>query len=114
MLTENQSGYHPLRYSSKKEVAQQVWNSLIKEEAEFYKKHGYLDVVYDKEKNTYLRKKAVGRPISIKRKENRITIRLDDELFNALDKYCRDKNLEKTEAIRCAIEKMCLESLNNR
>lgn len=50
--------------------------------------------------------KKLGRPASDKSKRVRYTIRLDDETNNILIRYCKQKNVEISEAIRTGIKKL--------
>ena len=46
----------------------------------------------------------LGRPKSDNPKSNRITIRLDNETYEMLERYCKKKQIEKSEAIRKGIK----------
>lgn len=103
-FAQNTKAWNRLKYKSKEDMGRIVWKDLIVKESYFYNKYGYVDVVYNKESKTYSRKKAMGRPKAIKRKENRITVRLSDEQMYALERYCDKNNIhEKAQAIRIAI-----------
>jgi hypothetical protein len=104
MFNQNTRMRNPLKYRSKEESALKVWNDLIKNEEKFYKKYGYLDVIYDSGTNKYYRKKVRGRPQACSTKENRITVRLSDDQLQALEDYCLTNNInDKSEVIREAI-----------
>ena len=47
-----------------------------------------------------------GRPKSENPKNNRITVRLDKQHTEILEAYCKEKNVEKAEAIRTGILKL--------
>lgn len=47
-----------------------------------------------------------GRPKSENPKENRITVRLDNEHSQILRDYCEQEKVEKAEAIRRGIQKL--------
>ena len=47
-----------------------------------------------------------GRPPSENSMQERITVRLDKERSELLQKYCTQKNLDKAEAIRRGIDKL--------
>ena len=47
-----------------------------------------------------------GRPPSENSMQERITVRLDKERSEILQKYCAQKNLDKAEAIRRGIDKL--------
>jgi hypothetical protein len=106
-VIENQSGYNPLKYKSKNDFAHELWKRILRSESMFYNKHGYLDVIFNAESNSFSRKKTVGRPSSVQCKKNRITIRLDDDQIARLEEYCDRNNIkDKAEAIRIAINKL--------
>ena len=48
----------------------------------------------------------MGRPPAKNPKSNRITVRLDNETLELLEEYCRDKQIEKTEALRIGIRNL--------
>jgi len=50
--------------------------------------------------------KNVGRPFSDNPKDIRLTIRLDKEHNKILEKYSRENNVSKNEAIRRGIKKL--------
>lgn len=93
------------------ENAQKLWEQLIQKNEKFYKKDDYLDIEYLADKNIYRRvplKK--GRPKQEEKKENRVTVRLDKELQDILDKYCEVKGKKESEAIRDAIMELKLKT----
>ncbi|GEM_PF-3485312 len=100
----NSTVWDPVKYDSKEDMALDVWHKLMQKEKKFFDKYKYLDVVYDKESQTYSRKKSMGRPPAMKRKESRITIRMSEEQIEALETYCQTNSIEeKSEIIREAI-----------
>lgn len=50
-----------------------------------------------------------GRPKLENPKSERITVRLDNFHFEILKEYCKQKNVEKAEAVRRGIEKLEVE-----
>ena len=46
-----------------------------------------------------------GRPTD-NPKNHKVTVRLDDEAENILERYCKQKNVEKGEAVRRGIKKL--------
>ena len=78
----------------------QMWEEFVQKHKNIYDRFGYLDViVYDD--LTYERKKLNrGRPKEENTMGHRITVRLDDELYEILKKYCRTKNITESDAIR--------------
>jgi hypothetical protein len=107
LFIQTASALNQSSYGLKEGMASRVWQDLLTKESQFFNKHGYIDVVYNAESETYSRIKQIGRPPVIKRKENRITVRLNDEQMNDLESYCVKHNIqEKAEAIRIAISKL--------
>ena len=49
--------------------------------------------------------KKLGRP-TLEPKKDRITVRLDGESSDILDKYCNQESLKPAEAVRKAIKKL--------
>lgn len=47
----------------------------------------------------------IGRPTDSK-KSTRLTVRLDDNTYNKLDKYCTKNNIRYSEGIRDGINKL--------
>lgn len=47
-----------------------------------------------------------GRPKIDNPKAERITVRLDSESSKTLNEYCKQKNVEKAEAVRVGISKL--------
>lgn len=85
------------------------WNSLIAKENTWYKKNGYIDVIYDSERKLFLRKKGSrGRPSleKDKVKSRKISFRLDFNLSGIIDNYCKKYKVDESEAIRRAILKL--------
>lgn len=50
-------------------------------------------------------KSKKGRPTD-NPKSHRITVRLDDDTFNRLNKFCKKENITYTDAIRKLIQKL--------
>lgn len=49
--------------------------------------------------------KRIGRPTESK-KNTRLTVRLDDDTYKKLDKYCDKNNIKYSEGIRDGINKL--------
>lgn len=49
--------------------------------------------------------KKMGRPTD-NPKPNKITIRMDNDTLEKLDKYCKNNNIERSEGVRQAIHKL--------
>lgn len=107
LVMESQVGYAPFSNDSRQKMAQQTWQYLTVEEAAFLDKYGYIDIIYDGKIEKFVRKKVVGRPKAIKKKENRITIRFDNEQYEALGNFCQENNInDKSELIREAVMRL--------
>lgn len=52
-----------------------------------------------------MNKSKMGRPTD-NPKNNRITVRLDNDTFNKLNQFCRKENITYTDAIRKLIKKL--------
>lgn len=50
--------------------------------------------------------KQMGRPKSDNPKNQRITVRIDNETYKTLRTYCEQEKVEKAEAIRRGIDKL--------
>lgn len=50
--------------------------------------------------------KKVGRPYSENPKEIRLTVRLDKEHFDILERYAKENGISKNESVRRGIEKL--------
>lgn len=101
---ENKTTWNPLKYHTKEDAATHAWQEILAKEAGFFNKHGYVDILYDEKTRSYSRKKSMGRPTAMKRKESRITVRLSDEQLQALEIYCQTNSIEdKSVIIREAI-----------
>jgi hypothetical protein len=84
----------------------QMWEEFVQKHKNVYDRFGYLDVIVHDDL-TYERKKLKrGRPKEEKTRGHRITVRLDDELYELLQKYCRTKNITESEAIRELIDQL--------
>ena len=77
-----------------------MWEEFVKKHKNIYERLGYLDVIVHDDLRVERKKLSRGRPKEEKSKAHRITIRLDDELYELLQKYCRTKNMSESEAIR--------------
>jgi len=77
-----------------------LWEEFVKKHKNIYERLGYLDVIVHDDLRVERKKLSRGRPKEEKSKAHRITIRLDDELYELLQKYCRTKNMSESEAIR--------------
>jgi hypothetical protein len=78
----------------------QMWEEFVQKHKNIYDRFGYLDVIVHDDL-TYERKKLKrGRPKEEKTRGHRLTVRLDDELYELLQKYCRTKNMTESEGIR--------------
>ena len=71
-----------------------------------YERFGYLDVVVHDDLRVERKKLQRGRPKEEKSKSYRITVRLDDELYELLQKYCQTKNMSESEAVRQLISEL--------
>jgi hypothetical protein len=101
---ENKTIWNPLKHHTKEDAATHAWQEILAKEACFFNKHGYIDILYDEKTRSYSRKKSMGRPTAMKRKESRITVRLSDEQVQALEIYCQTNSIEdKSVIIREAI-----------
>jgi hypothetical protein len=89
------------------EKAKMLWEELIVKNKKFYERDRFLNIEYLSDKNQYRRKPlAKGRPKKESVKENRITIRMDEEIVEILNNYCQTNNISESEAIRRAIMKL--------
>jgi Ribbon-helix-helix protein, copG family len=84
----------------------QMWEDFVRKHKNIYDRFGYLDVIVHDDLTVERKKLKRGRPKEKTTKSHRITIRLDDELYQVLQKYCRTKNLTESEAIRGLIEEL--------
>jgi hypothetical protein len=84
----------------------QMWEDFVRKHKNIYDRFGYLDVIVHDDLTVERKKLKRGRPKEKTTKSHRITIRLDDELYQVLRKYCRTKNLTESEAIRGLIEEL--------
>ncbi|ADU95966.1 ribbon-helix-helix domain-containing protein [Geobacillus sp. Y412MC52] len=80
--------------------APRMWEEFVEKHKNIYERLGYLDVIIHDDLRVERKKLSRGRPKEEKSKSHRITIRLDDELYELLQKYCRAKNVSESEAIR--------------
>jgi macrodomain Ter protein organizer (MatP/YcbG family) len=84
----------------------QMWEEFVQKHKNIYDRFGYLDVIVHDDLRVERKKLKRGRPKEDTSKSRRITVRLDDELYQVLQKYCRTKNLTESEAIRRLIEEL--------
>lgn len=84
----------------------QIWEEFVQKHKNIYDRFGYLDVIVHDDLRVERKKLKRGRPKEETAKSRRITVRLDDELYQILQKYCRTKNLTESEAIRRLIEEL--------
>lgn len=80
------------------EEAPQMWKQLIQENQSIYDRLGYLDVIVYEDLSFERKKLKRGRPKEPKKKEHRITIRLEEDLYRLLKEYCQTKNISKSKA----------------
>lgn len=114
MLRQLERPKHKEEYAEALRVRQEViskapelWKELVKKNEKWFKQEGYLDIEYLSDKNTYRRKPLErGRPKKRETMGKRITIRLDAELEEILNKYCQTNNITESEAIRRAIDNL--------
>ena len=86
------------------EKAQKLWEELLDKNKKFYERDKFLNIEYLPGKKQFRRKPlAKGRPKKESVKENRITIRMDEETKENLSNYCQTNNVSESEAIRRAI-----------
>ncbi|OQP10450.1 ribbon-helix-helix protein, CopG family [Geobacillus thermoleovorans] len=84
----------------------QMWEEFVQKHKNIYDRFGYLDVIVHDDLRVERKKLKRGRPKEDTSKSRRITVRLDDELYQILQKYCWTKNLTESEAIRRLIEEL--------
>ncbi|KYD33094.1 ribbon-helix-helix protein, CopG family [Parageobacillus toebii] len=84
----------------------QMWEEFVRKHKNIYDRFGYLDIIVHDDLTVERKKLKRGRPKEDTSKSRRITVRLDDELYQVLQKYCRTKNLTESEAIRRLIEEL--------
>jgi Ribbon-helix-helix protein, copG family len=84
----------------------QMWKEFVQKHKNIYDRFGYLDVIVHDDLRVERKKLKRGRPKEDISKSHRITVRLDDELYQILQKYCQTKNLTESEAIRRLIEEL--------
>lgn len=75
-----------------------MWKQLIQENQSIYERLGYLDVIIHEDLSFERKKLKRGRPKEPKKKEHRITIRLEEDLYRLLKEYCQTKNISKSKA----------------
>ncbi|MED4880743.1 ribbon-helix-helix protein, CopG family [Geobacillus stearothermophilus] len=83
-----------------------MWEEFVEKHKNIYERFGYLDVVVHDDLRVERKKLQRGRPKEEKSKSYRITVRLDDELYELLQKYCRTKNISESEAVRQLISEL--------
>lgn len=87
--------------------AKELWGKLVESNIKFFNKDKFLDIEYLSDKKTYRRKPlSRGRPSVKEKKDNRITIRLNDNEMKILENYCRTKNMSESKAVRYAIRRL--------
>jgi Ribbon-helix-helix protein, copG family len=84
----------------------QMWEDFVRKHKNIYDRFGYLDVIVHDDLTVERKKLKRGRPKEDTSKSRRITVRLDDELYQILQKYCQTKNISESEAIRRLIEEL--------
>jgi macrodomain Ter protein organizer (MatP/YcbG family) len=84
----------------------QMWEEFVQKHKNIYDRFGYLDVIVHDDLRVERKKLKRGRPKEDTSKSRRITVRLDDELYQVLQKYCQAKDLTESEAIRKLIEEL--------
>ncbi|OQO98981.1 CopG family transcriptional regulator [Geobacillus sp. 44C] len=84
----------------------QMWEEFVQKHKNIYDRFGYLDVIVHDDLTVERKKLKRGRPKEKTSMSHRITIRLDDELYQTLQKYCQTKKLTESEAIRRLIEEL--------
>jgi Ribbon-helix-helix protein, copG family len=84
----------------------QMWEEFVQKHKNIYDRFGYLDVIVHDDLRVERKKLKRGRPKEKTSMSHRITIRLDDELYQVLQKYCQAKDLTESEAIRKLIEEL--------
>jgi hypothetical protein len=84
----------------------QMWEEFVQKHKNIYDRFGYLDVIVHDDLRVERKKLKRGRPKEDTSKSRRITVRLDDELYQILQKYCQTKNISESEAIRRLIEEL--------
>jgi Ribbon-helix-helix protein, copG family len=84
----------------------QMWEEFVQKHKNIYDRFGYLDVIVHDDLRVERKKLKRGRPKEKTSMSHRITIRLDDELYQILQKYCQTKNISESEAIRRLIEEL--------
>ncbi|WJQ05528.1 ribbon-helix-helix protein, CopG family (plasmid) [Geobacillus stearothermophilus] len=77
-----------------------MWEEFVEKHKNIYERFGYIDVIVHDDLRVERKKLQRGRPKEEKSKAHRITVRLDDELYQLLQKYCQTKKLSESEAIR--------------
>lgn len=82
-----------------------IWQKIIKQNKNFFDKHGYIDINYNLETKKYHRKKlSKGRPKKDKAYKQIVSFRIDDDAKMALNNYCKKHNISMTKAINMAIK----------
>lgn len=90
------------RWSAASEKAKKLWEKLIKNNQKYFDADGSLDIEFFNGKYRRIPMRR-GRPKKEEKKDNRITIRLDDDLTEKLNEYCRTNNIKPSEVGREAI-----------
>lgn len=94
------------RWSAASERAKKLWERLIKNNQRYFDSDGFINVEFFKGKYRRVPMHR-GRPEkgNDEKKDNRITIRLDDDLTERLNKYCQTNNIKPSEAAREALKR---------
>ncbi|MEG6586843.1 hypothetical protein [Dendrosporobacter sp. 1207_IL3150] len=95
----------PERFEDTKAKYVAIWARFISTHQEYYRKRKYLHVAYNPDNDTF---SVVipdrGRPPKPNSADKKIDFRLDTATTNQLDNYCRISNIQRSQAIREAIE----------
>ncbi|QIZ69128.1 ribbon-helix-helix protein, CopG family [Geobacillus subterraneus] len=83
-----------------------MWEEFIEKHKNIYERFGYIDVIVHDDLQVERKKLQRGRPKEEKSKAHRITVRLDDELYELLQRYCQTRKLSESEAIRNLIKEL--------
>jgi hypothetical protein len=80
--------------------APHMWENFLRQHQHIYERFGYLDVIVHDDLTVERKKLKRGRPKEDNAKPYRITVRLEEELYQILQDYCQTKNISESEAIR--------------
>ncbi len=83
------------------------WDNMCIREMNFLKKYGYLDIVFNERNHEFsIKKRKKGRPCNYsKTKSRKVSVRLEEKTFNALEDYCVRNNEDRSTVIRKLIDK---------